>query len=170
MRKKQILLIIAAILWALVISSSISLAASGQQVKIPYVVSMADAGWWTGIAITNDSGDPITDMKLTFITNNGNSGAFITLKGDFYFEPGPIGPAPIGKVWMSYATDLAEIAGHAQLVDTLAGLYAGEGIKTLPSDYGSVVLSHTGSEQFSVTVYIGSPDGFAYQVFKSESP
>ena len=155
MRKKQTLLIIATLLCALILSSSLALAA--QQVKVPYVVSTG--GWWTGIAITNNSGTTITDMELFFTTDGGASNSW-GLRAVF---PDPIFP-PI----VNYSTDLEEIAGYAMLVNTLAILYTGDGTKTLPSDRGSVVLSHTGDEQFSVTVFVGGPDGgFAYQVFES---
>ncbi|MEA1921363.1 MAG: hypothetical protein U9N63_01780 [Pseudomonadota bacterium] len=162
MRKKQLLLIIATILCALIISSSMTFAASGQQVKIPYVVS--DGSWWTGIAITNNSGDPITDMLLSFTTDEGKSGGF--------FQPPkpPPGPPVLERealpLFIPYSTELAEIDGYAQLTNSLATLYG----RNLPSDSGSVILSHTGSESFSVTVYIGSPTGFAFQVFNSTGP
>ena len=164
MRKKQLLLIIATILCALILSSSMTFAA-GQQVKIPYVISMDDAGWWTGIAITNNSGDPITDMKLSFTTNEGASGSYWKIP-----EPPtpPFQPLErtVSPIFVPYETNLAEIDGYAQLSDSLPNLYA----KTLPSETGSVILSHTGSEEFSVTVYIGSPTGFAFQVFNSTGP
>ena len=170
MRKKQLLLIIATILCALILSSSMTFAA-GQQVKIPYVISVEDTGWWTGIAITNNSGGSITDMKLSFTTNEGVSGWYWKIP-----EPPtpPLQPlsertAPPG-VFTPYATNLEEIEGYALLSGSLANLYAGENKKNLPSETGSVILSHTGSEEFSVTVYIGSPDGFAFQVFNSTGP
>ncbi len=168
MRKKQLLLIIATILCALILSSSMTFAA-GQQVKIPYVISMDDAGWWTGIAITNNSGGSITDMKLSFTTNAGVSGWYWKI-------PDPTPPLPLIErtappgIFVPYATNLVEIDGYAQLSDSLANLYASDGAKNLPSETGSVILSHTGSEEFSVTVYIGSPDGFAFQVFNSTGP
>ena len=71
---------------------------------------------------------------------------------------------------MPYETDLDTIAGYAILSGTLAALYAGGGTKTLPSDIGSVILYHTGSESFTVTVSIGNDNGFAYYVFESEGP
>ncbi len=166
MRKKQTLLIIATIMCALIISSSIALAASGQQVKIPYVVSMDDAGWWTAFAITNNSGDPITDMTLYFTTSAGASGFTLPVLDDPFDPP----KLAIPGIFINYSTVLDEIAGNAILINTLPALYTGDGTKTLPSDAGSVILAHTGDEPFSVTVYIGSPTGFAFNVKNSESP
>ena len=162
MNKKQLLLITAAVLCALILSSSSALAASGQEVRVPYVVSSSDGSWWTGIAITNGSGNAITDMELAFTTDTGSSRYLITLDGNnLEFLP-----------YVYYKTDLAEIAGNAILIDSLPNLYAGTGIvpKTLPSEAGSVIFSHTGDEPFFVTVYIGGPTGFAYQVFESNAP
>ena len=162
MSRKRLLLIITTILCTLIISSSLALAVGGQQVKIPYVVSTGD--WWTGIAITNNSGDQITDMKLYFTTDRGNSNSWglrAVLPGPVI--PGPIIPSPL----VNYSTNLEEIAGYALLVDTIANLYTGDGTNTLPYDAGSLIFSHTGSEQFTITVYIGSPLGFAFQVFES---
>ena len=70
MKRKQLSLIIATLLCSLILSSSSVFA--GQKVNIPYVVSAGD--WWTGVAITNNSVDPITDMKLYFTTSTGASG------------------------------------------------------------------------------------------------
>ncbi len=164
MRRKQLLLIIATILCAMLLSSSHAFAA--QQVKIPYVMSVGD--WWTGIAITNNSGDSITDMKLYFTTDEGASGWYMPPL-HIATTPESERTAPLG-ILMPYATDLAEIAGYAMLVDSLENLYTGEGTKTLPSDTGSVIIGHTGDQEFSVTVYIGSSLGFAFQVFESTSP
>ena len=72
-------------------------------------------------------------------------------------------------IFMSYMTTLDEIPGNAMLINTISALYTGEGTKTLPSDAGSVLFSHSGTEEFSVTVYIGNATGFAFQVFESES-
>ena len=160
MRKNRALLITAIMLCAMIISGFFTLAAGDQQVKIPYVVSTG--GWWTGIAITNNSGTTITDMELSFTTDGGYSNSW-GLRAAF--------PDPILPPLVNYATDLEEIAGYAMLVNTLAILYTGDGTKTLPSDRGSVILSHTGDERFSATVFIGGPDGgFAYQVFESTAP
>ncbi len=163
MRRKQLLLIITTILCTLILSSSHTFAA--QQVKIPYVVSVGD--WWTGIAITNNSGDTITDMKLYFTTDEGASSSGLIFESIKTALPEPIIPGPIV---ISYSTDLAEIAEYAMLVDSLENLYTGEGTKTLPSDTGSVIIGHTGDQEFYVTVYIGSSLGFAFQVFESTSP
>ena len=95
MRKKQLLLITATLLCALILSSSPAFAISGQQVKIPYVVSMDDVGWWTGIAITNNSGSSITDMKLAFTKDNGSNG--------WYMPPFLIAPPPIRALCNSWA-------------------------------------------------------------------
>ncbi len=158
--KKRTLLIAATLLCALILSSSYAL--SAQQVEVPYVVS--GDGWWTGIAITNKSGDPITDMKLSFTTDEGVSGYNLPS-----FDP-PVKTA-IPGIFITYSTNLDEIAGHAMQVDLLSTLYTGEGTKTLPSDRGSVIFSHTGDEEFYVTAFVGGPDGgFAYQVFESDSP
>ena len=167
MKRKQLLLLTATLLCALILSSSSALAVGGQQVKIPYVVSMDDVGWWTGIAITNNSSSSITDMKLAFTKDNGANG--------WYMPPLLIAPPPsersvIPGPLMLYETDLDTIAGNAILSGTLAALYAGEGTKSLPSDIGSVILYHTGSESFTVTVSIGNDNGFAYYVFESEGP
>ncbi|MBN2707279.1 MAG: hypothetical protein JXR89_12690 [Deltaproteobacteria bacterium] len=162
MRKAFLLtMIVGILLWA----GPLLALSGGQQVKIPYVVSMPDAGWWTGIAITNDSGEIITNMELAFTTASGYSG--LIFKTRAVTEPivGPIGPI----VPISYTTTLEDIAAHAILVNTLDALYTGSGSKTLPSETGSIVLSHTGSAPFYVTLYIGNPEGFAFQVFKSES-
>ena len=164
MSRKQLLLIITTVLCTLILSSSLVL--GDQQVKIPYVVSTGD--WWTGITITNNSSNPITDMKLSFTKNNGASGWYMPPL-HIATPPPSERTAPLG-IFMPYATNLEEIAGHALLVNTVAALYTGDGTKTLPSENGSVILSHTGSEQFSVTVYIGSSLGFAFQVFESSSP
>lgn len=162
MSRKQTLLITATLLCALILSTTPTLAASGQEVKIPYVVSMSSSGWWTGIAITNGSGNPITDMVLAFTTDDGDPGALMLLENRREFQP------PIDY----YETELDDIPGNAILSGTLASLYAGKGLvpKTLPSEIGSVVLAHIGDEPFKVTVSIGSPNGFAYQVFESNSP
>ena len=164
MRKKQLLLIIATILCALILSSSMSFAA-GQQVKIPYVISN-DAGWWTGIAITNNSGDPITDMKLYFTTNTGASNSLMAPQPKTLI-PDPKIPDPIIPRIIFYNTTLDDISGNAQLSNTIDRFYTGEGSKTLPSGTGSVVFSHPGDEEFAVTVYIGYGTGFAFQCFIS---
>ncbi|MCK5539401.1 MAG: hypothetical protein KAI69_00620 [Deltaproteobacteria bacterium] len=165
MKRKQLLLLVAALFCALILSSSSALAVSGQQVKVPYVVSMSDVGWWTGIAITNNSGSAITDMKLAFTKDNGSSG---------WYMPPLMAPPPsersVAGILMPYETDLDTISGYAILSGTMASLYAGEGTKTLPSDVGSVIFYHTGSESFTVTVSIGNANGFAYYVFESEGP
>ncbi len=154
MKRKQLSLIIATMLCALILSSSSVFA--GQKVNVPYVVSALD--WWTGIAITNNSVDPITEMKLYFTTSTGASG--------FYTQPfDPLPKLAIPGIFINYMTNLDEIAGSAMLIGTISALYA----KTLPSDAGSVLFSHSGSEKFSVTVYIGNSAGFAFQVFESES-
>jgi len=166
MRKKQLLLIIATIMCALILSSSMTFAT--EEVKIPYVIS-AD-GWWTGIAITNNSGDPITDMKLYFTTNTGASSASMLPIKTLVLGPvipGPVIPGPIIPHTIFFNTTLNEIPAHAQLTNTIDGFYTGVGTKTLPSGTGSVVFSNPGNEEFSVTVYIGSPNGFAFQVFNS---
>ena len=130
---------------------------SAQEVKIPYVVSMG--GWWTGIAITNDSDDPIDDMSMSFITDKGKSCStmpnFKTSNGDRERS---------ASLCVPYIRTLDVIAPHAILINTVEGLFNG----SLPSNAGSVVLSSENGGSFSVTVYIGSPSGFAYQVFHSE--
>ncbi len=164
MKRKQILLIAATLLCALILSSSSALAASGQEVRVPYVVSSDDGSWWTGIAITNGASSAITDMELAFTTDTGSSG--YTSKSPMFENDRELFP------FVYYKTDLAEIAGDAILIDSLPNLYAGTDIvpKTLPSEAGSVIFSHTGDEPFFVTVYIGGPTGFAYQVFESNAP
>ncbi|MEA3347822.1 MAG: hypothetical protein U9Q39_02040 [Pseudomonadota bacterium] len=167
MRKKQLLLIAVTLLCALILSSSSAFAnGGGQQVKIPYVVSMESAGWWTGIAITNNSSSSITDMKLAFTKDNGANGWYLP---PLISTPPSERSAPPGR-FIPYETDLDTISGNAILSGTLAALYAGEGTKNLPSDIGSVILYHTGSESFTVTVSIGNDNGFAYYVFESEGP
>jgi hypothetical protein len=125
-----------------------------QRLEIPYVISIPDQGWWTGIAITNRSDEVMTQLVLKFITNSGEEGST--------------------PVFEDYQTLLSPIPRRAILVDTLANLYAGSGNTMhppeLPSPVGSVILSYPGEVPFSVTVFIGSPTGFSYQVFKSSAP
>ncbi len=128
--------------------------APGQEVNIPYVVSISENGWWTGISITNDSDVSLEGMRLQFRTATGADG----------YRPNKIAP------FVKYETVLEEIGPRAMLVGTLSKLYSGGiAIKQLPSEYGSVRLYHPGDDPFSVTVYIGGPSGFAYQVFRSHS-
>jgi len=175
MKKSNRFLLIACLFCALIICSS-SIALSAQQVKIPYVIS--GDGWWTGIAITNESDDSIEDMKLSYTTNEGASGVYVYIRKAVIgpIDP-PLGPGEIKppvpalpKIWMAYETNLEAIDGHALVAKTINGFYSGDGAKTLPSDSGSVVFSHEGSEKFYVTVYIGSATGFAFQVFESTAP
>lgn len=157
MRKKQLFLIATTLLCTLILSSSLTLAASGQKIKVPYVISAN--GWWTGIAITNDDATPITDMKLLFTTSDGDTG----------WTP-ELAPPPQSErkgFLIPYSTDIEEIAGYAIVINTVSALYTGEGTKTLPSDAGSVSFYHSGTQEFSVTVYIGNATGFAFQVFHS---
>lgn len=175
--KKAVRLTLAALTMVFaLLSSGPALAASGQQVKIPYVVSMPGSGWWTGIAITNNANATIADMEILFTTTAGISGHTIFAKTSAggldpaeVFEPipGPVEPMPI---YVNYSTELDEIAPYAMLVNTLDGFYAGDSGKTLPAETGSITLYHSGSAAFSVTVYIGSPEGFAFQVFHSTAP
>ncbi len=174
MKKSNRFLLIACLFCALIICSS-SIAMSAQQVKIPYVVS--GDGWWTGIAITNESDDSIDDMKLSYTTNEGASGVYVYIRKAVIGPIAPPGPgiidphAPIiPKIWSAYETNLAAIDGHALVAKTIDDFYSGDGTKTLPSDSGSVVFSHEGAEKFYVTVYIGSATGFAFQVFESTAP
>jgi hypothetical protein len=167
MKKSNRFLLVASLFCALIICSS-SIALSAQQVKIPYVVS--GDGWWTGIAITNESDDSIEDLKLTYTTNKGASGEYVYIKKAVI---GPIDPPHgpvIPKIWMAYETNLEAIDGHSIVAKTINDFYSGDGAKTLPSDSGSVVFRHEGSEKFYVTVYIGSATGFAFQVFESSAP
>ena len=137
---------------------------SAQQVKVPYVVS--SDSWWTGIAITNDSDQEINDMTIYYTTKDGVQGTFVPLH-KVAFEPvEPIQP----KVFVPYKTALPAISGHAMLINTLDGLYKGDSNKTLPSAPGSIILKHSGNQKFSVTVYIGSGEGFAFQTFESTNP
>lgn len=154
-------------LLVLLLCSAQVYAVGGQQVKIPYVISMPGSGWWTGIAITNNANEPITDMEILFFTNSGHSGYNI---GGTKEIMEPIDPPEIPSIYIEYSTELDEIDAYAMLVNTLDGFYAGDSTKTLPTETGSIILSHSGSAQFSVTVYIGNPDGFAFQVFESTSP
>ena len=148
---KKIFILLAGFSLLLVSLVAVAPVAAKQQVEIPYVVSLPDQGWWTGFAITNNGDQAITLLKLKFITDAGQEGS--------------------SPIFDDYQTLLAPIAKHAMRVNTLANLYAGEGDSLhppeLPSAYGSVVLSHPGDEPFSVTVFIGNPAGFAYQVFQS---
>ncbi|MBN2808821.1 MAG: hypothetical protein JXR80_04940 [Deltaproteobacteria bacterium] len=164
MRKKQMILCLVSLMCAMVFGSTFALA--GQTVKIPYVVS-DDSGWWTGLAITNHSSSAITDMKLYFTTDTGASS---NLESPPVMKTAILDPDPMIILPIYYNTALPEIAGNAILTNTLTGLYTGEGSKTLPSNAGSVVLTHSGNQEFSVTVYIGGPTGFAFQVFNSELP
>ena len=75
MKKSNRFLLIAGLFSALLICCS-SIAFSAQQVEIPYVIS--GDGWWTGIAITNEAGTEIDDMKISFITNAGADGGYVT--------------------------------------------------------------------------------------------
>ncbi len=168
MKKSNRFLLIACLFCALIICSS-SIAMSAQQVKIPYVIS--GDGWWTGIAITNESDDSIDDMKLSYTTNEGASGVYVYIRKAVgpIAPPGGVNPI-IPKIWSAYETNLAAIDGHALVAKTIDDFYSGDGTKTLPSDSGSVVFSHEGAEKFYVTVYIGSATGFAFQVFESTAP
>lgn len=164
MKKSNRFLLIAGLFCALLLCCS-STAFSDQQVEIPYVIS--GDGWWTGIAITNETGTEINNMKLYFTTNMGASGVYVSvLKAAV---PGPIQPN-IPKKWVDYETDIPAIGSFAILANTLANFYKGDGNKALPSSTGSIMLTHTGSEKFSVTVYIGYDNGFGFQVFKSSAP
>ena len=174
MKKSNRFLLIACLFCALIICNS-TIALSAQQVKIPYVVS-GYGGWWTGIAITNESDNSIDDMTLYFTTDEGASGRNVIRLGVDPIIPGPIKPNPIipGPIkpvplWLAYKASVPEISKHSILAKTLADLYGANA--TLPSQRGSIVLSHTGSEKFSVTLYIGNPTGgFGFQVFKSTAP
>jgi hypothetical protein len=131
---------------------------SAQTVKIPYVISMD--GWWTGIAITNESDDPIDDMLMFFTTDEGES-----CSSNFKLQTREeVQGEKTIEVCFPYSRKLDEIAPGAILVNTIEGLYDGK----LPSKMGSVELSSSNGGPFSVTVYIGSPSGFAYQVFYSK--
>ena len=170
MKKSNRFLLIAGLFCALFICST-SIALSAQQVEIPYVIS--GDGWWTGIAITNEAGTEIDDMKISFTTDTGATGGYFLP----FLKSVAIGPIPgpgdhpgIPKIWVDYETDIAAIAGNAILAKTIDGFYSGEGSKVLPSTTGSITLSHTGSEKFSVTVYIGNDNGFGFQVFRSSNP
>ncbi len=171
MKKSKRFLLIAGLFCALIIFGA-STVMSAQQVKIPYVVS--GDGWWTGIAITNDSDTAIEDMKLYFTTKAGTSGHYFynktalppAIDPDLHpdLDPGIIIP---GKVWVDYKSDISTIPKRALIAKTIDDFYAGEGSASLPSTSGSVVFNHPGDEKFSVTVYIGSSTGFAFQVFES---
>ncbi len=170
MKKSNRFLLIASLFCALVICSS-SIALSAQQVKIPYVIS--GDGWWTGIAITNESDNSIEGMKISYTTNDGASGIYVYIRSAVFepiTPPGEIDPPTLSKIWMDYETSLATIDGHAIVAKTINDFYSSDGAKTLPSDRGSVIFSHEGSEKFYVTVYIGSATGFAFQVFESTAP
>jgi hypothetical protein len=139
-------------------------AVSSQEVKIPYVIS--GDGWWTGLAITNESGDAIDDMLMSFTTASGQSGKKVPP-----FKP-HLGIASddaggVKNVFIPYLKQLDEIAPHAILIGTVDSLFGGDG-GSLPSSAGSVILSSESGSKFSVTVYIGNATGFAYQVFHSQ--
>ena len=164
MKKSNRFLLVTSLFCTLILCCS-SIAISAQQVKIPYVVS--DGTWWTGIAITNQSGDAIDNMKIFYITATGEDGRWVTPVR--LAIPGPIDPGIIRR-WIPYETMLPTIGGKAILVNTVNGLYEGDDDKILPSSPGSIILEHPGNEKFSVTVYIGSGVGFAFQVFESTNP
>ena len=145
----------------LLLSATFTMAApAGYKVDVPYVMSTA-TGWWTGIAITNRSGDTISGMKLYFWTDEGNSGQFITPK------LAPADPIePIMPIWLSYSATLDDVPGYGLLVGSLPDLYDG----TLPSETGSISIVNEGLETFSATIYIGNADGgFSYNVFEAEA-
>ncbi len=176
MKKSNRFLLITSLFCTLMLCFS-TIAFSAQQVTIPYVIS-GYGGWWTGIAITNESGTAIDEMKISFTTDTGATGHKVPIIGrnglqiepDPNTIPGKVDPA-IPTVWVAYETDIATIAGHAMAVDLVKNFYKGDGSKTLPSERGSVTFSHPGSGKFSVTVYIGNPDGgFSFQVFESRNP
>jgi len=152
MRKNLVLLVGALLMLLMVVA--VQPAGAEQRVEIPYVVSMPDLGWWTGLAITNNGDLVMTQVVLKFTTNSGAEGST--------------------PVFEDYQTLLPPIARRAILVDTLDNLYAGSGNTMhppeLPSQIGSVVISYPGDVPFSVTMFVGNPDGFAYQVFKSSAP
>ena len=168
MRRKLCIVGLFALLVILLSFSGPASAAAGQQVKIPYVISSTSGtGWWTGIAITNNDNETISDMELQFYTDQGASYYEVVFKTgsdpDLELDPG------LSPVKIYYKTDLAEISPFAMLVNTVDGFYTGEGTKTLPTDTGSILLYHTGTAEFSVTVYIGNSEGFAFQVFNSSA-
>ena len=165
MKKSKRFLLIAGLFCALIIFGA-STVMSAQQVKIPYVVS--GDGWWTGIAITNSADTEIEDMKLSFTTKDGATGHFAFFK-TAVFEPidDKVDPIIPVKRWIPYTSEIPTIAKRALVAKTIDNFYAGEGSTSLPSSSGSVIFSHPGDEKFSVTVYIGGPNGFAFQVFES---
>jgi hypothetical protein len=168
MKKSNRFLLIASLFCALIICSS-SIAMSDQQVKIPYVIS--GDGWWTGIAITNESDNAIEDMTLYYTTDKGASGTFFATRSAVIGPGGPGGPGDLPqKVWTAYKTNIGAIDKNSIVAKTVTDFYSGDGAKILPSNSGSVVFSHEGSEKFYVTVYIGSATGFAFQVFESTAP
>lgn len=176
MKKSKRFLLITGLFCALIIFGA-STVMSAQQVKIPYVIS--DGNWWTGIAITNNADTAIEDMKLFFTTKDGASGHFYFAKTAVppVIDPSipkdpliPVDPVIPHKLWVDYESDIATIAGGALAAKSIDDFYAGTGSASLPSTSGSVILSHPGDEKFSVTVYVGNSDGFAFQVFESTAP
>jgi len=165
MKKSNRFLFVTSLLCALILGYS-AIAMSAQQVKVPYVVS--NGSWWTGIAITNESNDPIDDMTIYYTTKDGVQGKWSVPFRKTVDSNNKL--VLIKKKWIPYSTSLPTIAGHAILVNTVDGLYKGSGTKTLPSDPGSIILKHNGNQKFSVTVYIGSGSGFAFQTFESTNP
>ncbi len=165
MKKSKRIMLITSLMCTLIFGIS-AMALSAQQVKVPYVVS--SDSWWTGIAITNNSDEAITDMTLYYTTKDGVQGEFVPIKSrGLVLEPTqPI----IKKIFAPYKTTLPTISGHAMLLNTLNGLYKGDSNKTLPLSPGSIILKNNGDQKFSVTVYIGSGEGFAFQTFESTNP
>ena len=165
MKKSRQLLIVIGLLCALIFCGA-SIVLSAQQVKVPYIIS--DGTYWTGIAITNDSGEDIEDMTIYFTKATGVSGYWFPSTPPKLALEDPIGP--IIPRWINYSTNLGTISDYAILANTVAGFYAGDTSKSLPSNTGSVILGHTGDEEFTVTVYIGNATGFAFQTYSSTAP